>query len=132
MANYGTVNEGNAYFDARLHAYDWDQASVADRGKALVEATELIDQFDYVGRKYAVQVAVDALGEDADLSTDENQEILRVAELSQELEFPRGSVNTVPTEIETACYLIAKALLSGATPIKTWNHWPLNQQLTEM
>ena len=116
MANYGTVNGGNAYFTARLHSYDWDQASVADRLAALVEATELIDQFDFVGRKYGVQVVVDALGDEADLSTDENREALRVANLAQELEFPRGSVNTVPTEVEQACYLIAKAMLGGRDP----------------
>jgi len=106
MSNYGTVNGGNAYFDARLHAYDWDQAPVSDRQKALVQATELIDQFDYVGEKYAVNL----LGDDA---TDEEK---RVARLSQPLEFPRGDVNEVPGEIDQACYLIAKALLSGRDP----------------
>jgi hypothetical protein len=115
MSNYGTVNEGNAFFDTRLHAFDWDNASVEDRGKALVQATELIDQFDYVGRKYTVQVAVDALG-DVDLDTDENRATLRAAELAQELEFPRGDSAVIPTEIETATYLIAKALLSGRDP----------------
>lgn len=116
MANYGTVNDGNAFFDARLHSYDWDQATVSDRGKALVQASELIDQFDYVGDKYTVYVAKEALGDLADLTTDENKEILRQAELAQELEFPRGSSATIPTEIEYACYLIAKALLSGRDP----------------
>lgn len=115
MANYGTINEGNAFFDARLHAHDWDQATVADRQKALTQASSLIDQFDFVGMKYATQVAVDALG-DVDLDTDENRETLRLADLTQELEFPRGDVNTVPTEIEQACYLIAKALLGGRDP----------------
>ncbi len=116
MANYGSVNGGNAFFDSRLHSYDWDQATVADRQKALYQATTLIDQFAYVGRKYTVQAVVTALGDTADLCTDANKEALRVAELAQELEFPRGDNSTIPTEIEHACYLIAKALLSGRDP----------------
>lgn len=106
MSYYGTVNKANAYFGARLHSYDWDQATVEDRQKSLVSATELIDQFDYVGSKYAVEV----LGDDA---TDEEK---RQAELSQPLQFPRGDSPDIPTDIETACYLIAKALLSGRDP----------------
>lgn len=118
MANYGTVNEGNAFFSARLHSYDWDNASVADRLAALVQATELIDQFDYVGQKYTVQAALDAIeAVNGDSTTDANKEVLRLANLAQPLSFPRGSATTdVPVEIETACYLIAKALLSGRDP----------------
>ncbi len=104
--HYGTVNEANAFFDSRLHNWDWDNAPVSDRNKALVQSTEYIEQFDYVGEKYAVN----ALGDDA---TDEEK---RVARLSQPLEFPRGDVDVVPTEIEHACYLIAKALLGGRDP----------------
>lgn len=117
MANYGTVNGGNAYFDARLHNYDWDQATTADRLAAIVQATELIDQFAYLGYKYAVQQVYDAIDAiDGDPSTDANKELLRLAELAQPLEFPRGDVNSVPEEIESACYLIAKALLGGRDP----------------
>lgn len=118
MANYGTVNEGNAFFAARLHSYDWDNASVADRLAALVQATELIDQFDYVGQKNTVQTALDAIeAVNGDSTTDANVEVLRLANLAQPLEFPRGTATTdVPTEIETATYLIAKALLSGRDP----------------
>lgn len=116
MANfYGTMVEANNYFANRLHTTDWDMATPADRNSAMVEAAELIDQFDYIGQKFAFQVALDALG-DVDLSTDENQATLRAAELSQALEFPRGSENVVPEEIERAGYLIAKALLSGRSP----------------
>ena len=115
MANYGTLTAANTFFSNRLHSYDWDIANAEDRQKALNQATELIDQFDYIGQKYAVQQILDT-DEDADWTTDANMELLRQAELSQDLEFPRGSSATIPTEIETACYLIAKALLSGRDP----------------
>jgi len=115
MSNYGTVNGGNAYFDSRLHSYDWDNASVEDRQKALSEATELIEQFNYVGYKYTVQQAINEL-DGGDCTTDEAQESIRQANLAQELSFPRGDVTDIPAEIDTACYLIAKALLSGRDP----------------
>ena len=116
MANYGTVNEGNAFFAARLHSYDWDQATVEDRLAALVQATELIDQFDYICQKYTVQVVLDDIG-DGDPTTDDNKAALRAADLAQPLQFPRGSDSTtIPTDVETATYLIAKALLSGRDP----------------
>ena len=115
MANYGTLTAANIFFAQRLHSYDWDISNVDDRQKALNQSTELIDQFDYIGQKYAVQQAIDATGV-VDWSTDENQAILRAAELSQPLEFPRGDSAVIPTEIETATYLIAKALLSGRDP----------------
>lgn len=112
--HYGTVNKGNAFFDSRLHNYDWDQAIVADRQKALVSATTLIDQFAYLGYKYTVQEALDGMD---DPTTDANKEVLRLANLAQPLEFPRGDATTdIPVEIENACYLIAKALLSGRDP----------------
>lgn len=115
-SNYGTVVGGNAFFAARLHAYDWNRSTSADKLAALVQATELIDQFQYIGQKAAVQTVIDNLGDDADLCTDENQALLEAAEQSQPLEFPRGTDATVPTAIETAAYLIAKALLSGRDP----------------
>lgn len=106
MANYGTVAGGDTYFNARLHGWDWKQASNADKLAALVEATELIDQFDYAEQKYAIC----ALGENP------TEAQIQTANASQPLEFPRGTVNTVPTEIEEATYLIAQALLSGRDP----------------
>jgi hypothetical protein len=114
MSSYGTLSAANAFFSQRLHSYDWDISTVEDRQKAMNQATELIDQFDYIGQKYAVQVVCDSLS--GDITSDANQEALRTAEESQPLEFPRGDSSTIPTEIETACYLIAKALLSGRDP----------------
>ena len=115
-SNYGSVSGGDTFFASRLHAYDWDRSTNTDKLKALVQASELIDQFDYIGRKAAVQTVVDGLGDCPDLTTDENIALLQAAELSQPLEFPRGSDSEVPSEIETACYLIAKALLGGRDP----------------
>lgn len=104
--HYGTLVNANVFFDNRLHTFDWQNAIVDDRIKAMNQATQLIDQFEYLGQKYTVSI----LAEDA---TDEQ---IRTAQLAQEREFPRGTVNQVPIEIEEACYLIAKALLSGRDP----------------
>ena len=103
---YGTLVEANVFFSERLHSYDWDAASVEDRRKALTQATSLVDQFAYLGDKYSV----------ATLAEGSTAEQCRLAELSQELEFPRGNVNQVPLRVEHATYLIAKALLSGRDP----------------
>ncbi len=117
MPSYGTLVAANVFFDQRLHSYDWTQASATDRQKAMNQSTELIDQFAYIGQKYPVQIVYDAIAaNNGDVTTDANQVLLRAAEESQELEFPRGDSSTIPTEIETACYLIAKALLSGRDP----------------
>jgi hypothetical protein len=112
MAFYGTLNEANTYFASRLFTFAWDDASVADRNKALQHATDLIDQFAYVGQKYAVDVLYGT--DEAPLTPTEEE--IRAAELSQELEFPRGDSAVIPTEIEHANYLIAKALLDGRNP----------------
>jgi hypothetical protein len=113
MSNYGSVAGGDAFFAARLHAFDWTYASQADRLKALVQATELIDQFDYIGQKYTVQVYMDA---NTDPCADGYDDGLAEAELAQPLQFPRGSSTTIPSEIERATYLIAQRLLSGRDP----------------
>ena len=106
MANYGTVGDGDTFFAARLHSWDWENASNADKLKALTQATQLIDQFDYQGQKYAVTA----------LGTTYTEAQLQAANVSQPLEFPRGDINTVPAEIERATYLIAKELLAGRDP----------------
>ena len=81
----------------------------------MTQATELIDQCDFGGYKYTVQAYLDGL-DDPDTDDCDVQEGMRLASLEQELEFPRGDVSEVPVEIEKACYLIAKALLSGRDP----------------
>ena len=106
MAFYGTVTDGDAYFAARLFSWDWSQATADDKAKALQAATDLINQFDYIGQKYVVE----ALGEDA---TEAEQ---ATASLTQPNEFPRGASSDIPVEIEYATYLIAQKLLSGRDP----------------
>lgn len=103
---YGTVSAASGYFDSRLRSTDWFDATPARQQASLVEATALIDQFDYINQKYTVSIL-------ADDATDEE---IRLANLEQTCQFPRGSVDTVPAEIERACYLIGKALLSGREP----------------
>lgn len=110
---YGSVAGGDTYFALRLHTFDWDQASNSDKEKALNAAADLIDQFDYAGQKYAVH----QVGNRSDYASQEAYEsAIQAANASQPHEFPRGSVNTVPVDIEHAAYLIAKALLSGRDP----------------
>jgi hypothetical protein len=113
---YGTVVDANLFFAARLHSYDWDIASVDDRQKALVQASEYIDQFDYIGQKASVYTLVENSSDDTDWNEDSNKALIQAAEEAQPLEFPRDADTDVPTEIETATYLIAKSLLSGRDP----------------
>lgn len=116
MANYGSVSEGDTFFAARLHAYDWNKATPADKLAALVQATELIDQFNYIGCKATVYTLVQNSDEDTDWTTETNRALIQAAWLAQPLEFPRDADTDVPTDIENAAYLIAKALLSGRDP----------------
>ena len=103
---YGTTAEGDIFFNKRLHSFDWFNSSENDKQRALAQAAELIDQFDYSGQKSSIT----ALGESP------TQEQIIQANTDQPHEFPRGTSTTVPKEIETAAYLIAQALLSGRDP----------------
>lgn len=104
--HYGTVVDADQFFENRLHSFDWTQSTTDDKTKALNQATELIDQFDYISQKNAIVVLGDCPDEDD----------VNAASLAQPLEFPRGSSNVVPTEIEHATYLIAQKLLGGRDP----------------
>ena len=109
---YGSVAEGDTFFANRLHRYDWEVSSAADKAAALTQAAELIDQFDYQGQKYTIQAVYDALPESEEITLAQ----IQAANAAQPHEFPRGTTNTVPVEIEKAAYLIAQALLSGRDP----------------
>jgi len=86
---YGTLIAANEFFAGCLHNYDWSNSSTDEKTRALNEASELIDMFDYINQK------VDPL---------------------QDLEFPRTGQITVPKEIQRACWLIAQDLIGGRDP----------------
>ena len=108
-SHYGSLANAVTYFGTRLHTSAWDDASNTDRTKALYMATRYIDRLNYKGQKAAVYALILA---DAEATAAE----IRVAEASQELEFPRDTDTTIPVDIETACYEIVLALLDGVDP----------------
>jgi hypothetical protein len=107
MAQYATVADADAYFDTRLYADVWDQASPENKDKALIAATQAIDRLRFVGVRHSVWLVIEAGG-------DEDAQIAAVAD--QTLEFPRGSDTTVPADIEIACFEEALSLLDGKDP----------------
>jgi len=106
---YGTTAKATAYFAAKLHATVWSGAVAADRPKALLAAAKIIDALNFKGYKSTVYAAMLA-------NSSITQADIRVAEVAQELEFPRDADATVPVAIEEACYEIAYALLDGRDP----------------
>jgi hypothetical protein len=90
MTPYRTRTEAQEYFDTRLHTEAWDNTSNADRDKALLHATAIINNLNFIGDK-----------DDED----------------QENEFPRDDEDT-PTAILDACCDIALALCDGIDPEK--------------
>lgn len=86
---YLTVEEATTYFEGKLNTSPWDDASEEDQGKALTQATRIIDNLNFVGEK---------------------------ADEDQTNQFPRGSDSTIPTGIQYACSEIALALLDGVDP----------------
>jgi len=89
MSQYATIVEAQAYFDGRLNTDPWDDATDANKNKALIMATTLIDRLNYRGEK---------------------------ADSDQELQFPRGYDTEVPQDIKNACAEVALALLDGVDP----------------
>ena len=89
MADYITEVEGEVYFEGVLNAEAWDDASPQNRGKAITQATRIIDRLRFVGCK-----------------TDEDQDN----------QFPRGEDTVVPDDIKNACAEIALSLLDGKDP----------------
>lgn len=89
MAQYQTIAEAQIYMDTRLHVEAWEEASDADKDKALIMATRIIDGFNYLGDK-------------------SNED--------QENQFPRGGDAEVPEAIKQACAEIALRLLEEIDP----------------
>lgn len=88
-APYCSVDFGNAFFLQILGTAPWDEASETDKGKALLQATILIDRLNYSGTK---------------------------TDSEQRRQFPRGGDTTIPESIKFAACHIALALLDGADP----------------
>jgi hypothetical protein len=126
---YGTLQEATDYFGNRLHERAWSLALVADRPKALLSATLVIDTLNFKGYKAPVFALLKSRGltdvphapavtfglnsfSSLAVSLDE----IRAAEDSQVLEFPRGADTQVPEAIRRACYEIAHSLLDGRDP----------------
>jgi hypothetical protein len=86
MSYYGTVNDADDFFGQHLNTSAWFDTSPADRAKALLGATELIDRLNYAGSK-------------------------TLADQGQQ--FPRDGDTDVPTPILQACYWIALRLVEG-------------------
>jgi len=114
---YGTVAEAGAYFAVRLHELAWTGATADERVRALVAATRIIDTLNYKSYKKSVFDLLQTFslidipitpGASGPTAAE-----IRAAELSQALEFPRGTDTTVPEAIRVACYEIAHAILDG-------------------
>jgi|GEM_PF-1445387 len=119
---YGTLSGANDYFDNRLHSESWGDSSTADRPKALLEATRLIDSLNYRGLKHSVWLVMYEedpyqTGNYTKILVDQpSRQAIITADGTQALEFPRGQDTTVPEEIEWACYEIALAIIEGFDP----------------
>ncbi len=94
---YTDIPGADAYFATRLGTDDWDNASTADKTKALLQSTRRIDALYYQGVKTA----------------DYNQSVLGITG-SQDLQFPRNGDINVPNDIIIACCECALAFLGGA------------------
>ena len=124
MASYGSVEEADAYFAMRLHEQAWTNADPADRPKALLGATRIIDALNFKGDRHTVWLvkqsqihyhsSTDPYLDEASIRIEQEQR--RAAEEQQSLEFPRGPDTVVPEAILRACYEIAHSLLDGRDP----------------
>lgn len=106
---YLDVSTAQQFFDLRLNADAWNNATVQQQTAALYQATKIIDRLNYAGVRLV----------------DYQTSVLGHATVSQVLEFPRVTIQTAdpinnppttPEDILIACCLIALALLDGVDP----------------
>ena len=91
MGAYATAAEGDTFvLDNKIDTDTWDDASLAEKNKALNVATRAIDKINYIGEQ-AVE--------------------------GQDNQFPRGEDTTVPTQIIEATIEEAFELLDGRNPM---------------
>jgi len=86
---YGSVAEGDDYFDSRLNSSVWDDSSEKEKRNSLIEASRLIDRLNFQGEK---------------------------TDVTQLLQFPRSDDAAVPRNIRFATYEVAIKLLDGIDP----------------
>lgn len=98
---YGSVSGGDLYHSRRTHAWDWQNATLLDKLKALYTATDLIEKFNFVGSK---------------TSAAQTLSFPRTRTLSDGTVCQIGGTPLVPDEIIKACYLIADSLVGGRDP----------------
>jgi len=89
MSYYGSITEGDAYFNKKLYRELWFESDPDLKVRALHDATERIDCLNFIGSK---------------TSSD------------QELQFPRDGQTEVPEAIKKATFEIAFQLLDGRDP----------------
>lgn len=98
---YGSVAGGDLFHAVRIHAWDWNNATLIDKVKSLYNAHQLIDRFAFVGVK---------------TDSDQTLEFPRTRTLDDGTVCLIGGSAGIPTSIEQAAYLIADALLGGRDP----------------
>lgn len=98
---YGSVAGGDLFHAVRIHSWDWNNATLIDKTKALYSAQQLIDRFAFVGVK---------------TDSDQVLEFPRTRTLDDGTVCLIGGSAGIPTSIEQAAYLIADALLGGRDP----------------
>lgn len=86
---YADVTYGDAYHAERLNVAAWTDATVADKLKALKQATDAIDRLNFAGDK---------------------------ADEAQVRQFPRGDDTAVPDDIAKATCELARAFLDDVDP----------------
>jgi len=91
MTAYLTIEEAQEYFDTVMNSQPWDLADNTLRSKALLCASRAIDNLAFTGYKTSS---------------------------TQEHEFPRNGLTTIPQDILNACCDIANAFLDGYDPEK--------------
>lgn len=92
---FSTTADGDAYFAARLYSNAWINASTQDKNTALIQATNIINRFAYLGFKTDPA----QLNEWPRLGITWNCQIL--------------DSSTIPTDIIIAQFEIAIAILGG-------------------
>jgi len=84
VISYADLTFAELYFSDRLHVDAWEDATDAEKQKALAMATRAIDKLNFRGEK---------------------------TDLKQEYQWPRGEQTEVPQAIKDACCELALSLL---------------------